>query len=130
MEFRIDSFETSMVDRGIFSVDEHECCTAKVILGEQDAVMFVSRYDDENYWGVDAVFGHDSYPLWSNGTGSRLADVRTIGDPDIIHALDARRDSIDAVRASSPDMSIDLLNLDSDGISTEPVQTVGIGIGL
>lgn len=79
MTFTIESFKAETLDRGLFASDYVEAHTAIVKFDNGDWVG-VSRYVDEQYWIVDCAFRENGYPIFSNGTGSRLGHSRALAD--------------------------------------------------
>lgn len=90
MTYTVKAFAAVQLDRGLFSRDLRSAHSATVELESGDVIM-VSRYDDEDYWVLDAQFSANGFPVFSNGEGSRCTAARTLrSDHEISLDLDAR----------------------------------------
>ncbi len=91
MEFEITDLGRRAANSVFDSRIEGWEATVKLASGE---ILCLSQLQGESpAWGVDAAFGANGYPHWSNGFGSRTATVRTVAEP-IENALNARRDEV------------------------------------
>jgi hypothetical protein len=88
MEFTIKDLKLDVLDRGLIQPDRQNAWTAIIVAPNGDW-LGVSSYEDEDYWVADCAFRANGFPVFSNGTGTRLTAVRTIA-PEIAAELDER----------------------------------------
>lgn len=86
------SYEVREVKRetrfGMFSSSGNvEGWSAQVTVNGE--TWFASKLDGEDRWTVDARFGANGYPFWSNGFGARYLRTHSIDHDGLVSALDA-----------------------------------------
>jgi hypothetical protein len=86
MNFTIKDLKYTTLDRGLIKSDVQNAFTATIV-AENGDWLGVSSYEDEDYWVADCAFRANGFPVFSNGTGTRLVAVRTIA-PEIAAELD------------------------------------------
>jgi hypothetical protein len=87
----VDGWTISDVRTGVYASlfgGEGRPYVAATLTHETGAVMGVSRYPDEEGWGVDSAFAANGAPQWSNGEGARYLHVRCLDDGPVTAALD------------------------------------------
>lgn len=88
-EFIVKDFTCKQLNRSLFRTDPQEIATA-IVTFPGHGWIGVSRWQDEDYWVVDARFGENSYPFFSNGEGSRCVGVSVLAeDHEVTKALNA-----------------------------------------
>ena len=89
MNFTIQDFKAETLNRGLIVPDMQEAHTA-IVKFENGDWIGVSRYRDEDYWVADCAFRANGFPVFSNGTGTRIVAVRTVSD-EVAAALNELR---------------------------------------
>lgn len=86
-------------EKGLFGTTiEGWSASVELASGEQ---LSLSQLEGEApQWGVDALFGANGFPHWSNGFGSRVVSVRAVAG-HIAEALNTRRDEIAAAEVTA-----------------------------
>lgn len=90
MNHEIKDFTATELDRGLIMRDMQPAHTAIIKFDNGDWIG-VSRYHDEVAWVADCAFRANGYPVFSNGSGSRVTLAQVLTDEDIIRDLDSRR---------------------------------------
>lgn len=81
MEYTVKSIKATEVNRGLFRTEMVACHEAIIVFTNGDW-MGVSRYIDEEHWVADCAFRANGFPVFSNGTGSRVTAVRCLNPED------------------------------------------------
>lgn len=67
-----------------------------LVIFEGGESLHLSRLDGNEGWVADAHFGANGYPYWCHGFGSRCTYLQVVNDDDLVAALDAAAEGLEA----------------------------------
>ena len=82
-KYTIKMIKATEINRGLLRTEMMAAHEAIIVFPNGDW-MGVTRYIDEEHWVADCAFRANGFPIFSNGTGSRVTVMRCLAPEDSV----------------------------------------------